>query len=73
MLILATSRGQLCSLNAIVRCSLTGEGAHGVDVCAVILVKINFTTAGVVNCGTNAIDAVRSRMRWVQRKGGPIT
>ena len=45
---------------------LTGEGAHGVDVCAVILVKINFTNVSVVNCGTNVIDAVRSRMRWVQ-------
>ena len=52
---------------------LTGEGAHGVDVCAVILVKINFSTVVVVNCGTNVIDAVRSRMRWVQRKGGPVT
>ena len=39
---------------------LTGEGAHGVDVCAVILVKISFTTVIVVNCGTNVIDAVRS-------------
>ena len=60
-------------LTGEVGCVLIGEGAHGVDVCAVILVKINFTTVIVVNCGTNVIDAVRSRMRWVQRKGGPVT
>ena len=48
------------------RYGLTGEGAHGVDDCGVILVKIDFTIVLVVNCGTNVIDAVRSRMRWVQ-------
>ena len=41
-------------------CSLTTEGAHGVDVCAAILVRTSIIIADAVKCGTIATDAVRS-------------
>ena len=41
---------------------MTGEGADGVDACANIMVRTHGTIARGVNCGTDAIDIVKSSM-----------
>ena len=65
---LTTASGAKCGGNTI--CPVTREGAYGVGVCGVILVKsISLTPASGAECGGHAIDAVRSKIRCAHRLG----